>query len=107
MLERAGIPFVFRDMLEDMDPLGYCEDIKTKFIHFEHYQICYPSDDDRWISVVEGLGTYGSDDDLLEIMGGNKPYDTFVYGENHVQGYMTARSVFNRIKKHYEGEMKR
>ena len=33
------------------------------------YQICCPSDADRYISVVETFGSYGSENDLLEIMG--------------------------------------
>lgn len=107
MLEKEGIPFEFINRFETMVPEDRIATMRKLLPDFEQYQICYPSSDNRWISVVEGLGTYGSDKDLLEIMGGNKPYDTFVYGEDHVQGYMTARAVFNRIKKHYEGEIKR
>lgn len=35
---------------------------------FESYQILCPNDKDRYISVIEGLGTYGNKEDKLEIM---------------------------------------
>lgn len=35
---------------------------------FESYQILCPNDKDRYISVIEGRGTYGNKEDKLEIM---------------------------------------
>lgn len=62
MLENAGIPFDWRE------GWGYSEDkmalLKTIAPDLmEHYQICYPKgsfdgDEIRWISVIEGFGTY-------------------------------------------------
>ena len=50
-------------------------------------------------SVIEGYGTYGAEDDRLEIMGllisEEEANDT-------VAGWLTAEDVFSRIKKHYE-----
>ena len=109
MLERAEIPFDFIshfDRLAGTEGVERAQQLRDLFPDFEHYQICYPSDDNRWISVIEGLGSYGSDADLLEIMGGNKPYDLFVNKGPTVQGYLTARSVFNKIKRHYEEDKK-
>lgn len=58
------------------------------------------NDKDKICSVVEGHGTYGANEDKLEIMGllteEELEYDT-------VCGYLTAEDVFERIKKHYNG----
>ena len=106
MLEKEGIPFQFFDRFDDMVPEDKREKMRELCPDFEHYQICYPSNDNRWISVIQGLGTYGGEADRLETMGGAKPYDTYKNGGPVVQGYLTARSVFNKIKKHYEEEIK-
>ena len=96
MLERAEIPFDFIDHFDrfaEAEGVERVQQLRVRdlFPDFEHYQICYPSDDNRWISVIEGLGSYGSDEDLLEIMGGDKPYDLFGSG-----GVISA---FNNIRK--------
>ena len=102
MLENAKIPFDF------IIGFGYPEEIRKMYpLICEHYQICYPSEKDRWISVIEGLGTYGGDFDKLEIMGGLTPlesYQKYTTEEDEVIGYLTAKNVFNRIKNHYEKE---
>ena len=113
MLENADIPF---DWIEGW---GYNDELiralKKEFADssIDRYQICYPkgsfhSDKKRWISVVQGFGTYGAEQDKLEIMGGFTPSEKF-FEECHddsVKGYLTARNVFNRIKNHWEGELK-
>ena len=102
MLENAKIPFDF------ITGFGYPEEIRKMYpLICEHYQICYPSEKDRWISVIEGFGTYGGDYDKLEIMGGLTPlesYQKYTIEEDEVIGYLTAKNVFNRIKNHYEKE---
>lgn len=108
MLEDANIPF---DWIEGW---GYGEE-ETKHLKevapdlMERYQICYPKgsfhgDTKRWISVIEGFGTYGSDCDRLEIMGGFTPWEKYdqKLDEICVMGYLTARNVFGRIKKNWE-----
>lgn len=71
MLEDAEIPFYFKE------GLGYLEELYRIFPDLcEHYQICYPSEKDRWISVIEGFGTLGGDHDKLEIMGGLTPLES-------------------------------
>lgn len=107
MLEKEGIPFEFIDRFDDMVPEGKREKMRELCPDFEYYQICYPSNDNRWISIIQGLGTYGDEEDLLEIMGGMKPYDLYENnGESVVEGWLTADKVFRRIKTHYKGELK-
>lgn len=61
MLEDAGIPFDF-----------YERDTEVRAIipEWEHWHINYPSKKGCIISAIEGTGTYGAEDDKLEIMGG-------------------------------------
>lgn len=100
MLEEAEIPFDFKNRTE------YFGIIDDGPLHkLELYQICYPSEDNRWISVIEGNGTYGSKQDKLEIMGGFTPWEMFT-NDISVIGGLTARNVFKRIKNHYEMEEK-
>ena len=81
MLRDAGIQFEF---FESFFP------IETG-ISLQHYQICYPhSGHGRFLSVIEGYGTYGADCDRLEIM---------LEGANDVTGWLTADEVFEIIKK--------
>lgn len=106
MLEDADIPF---DWIEGW---GYDEK-ETKRLKeiapdlMEHYQICYPkgsfsNTENRWISVIEGFGTYGSERDRLEIMGGFTPWEKYEYEDEAVMGGLTARNVYQRIKNHWE-----
>lgn len=109
MLEKEGIPF---DWIEHN---GYSkEQIEAlKSIApdiWEKYHICYPkgsftNSDGRWISVIEGFGTFGAEEDRLEIMGGLTPWEKFAFGNEPIGG-LTARNVFNRIKKDYYKEEK-
>lgn len=101
MLEKEGIPFEFFDRFNEFP------DMKKICPDFEHYQICYPRQGEgRWISVIEGFGTYGGDCDKLEIMGGLTPYERFVNYDSNVAGWLSARTVFHKIKNHYEKEIK-
>ena len=104
MLEKENIPF---DWTEGW---GYSkeklEEIKTIAPDlWEHYQLCYPSFDvdTRVVSVIQGFGTYGAEDDLLEIMGLLEPEE----GDGCVAGFLTAEEVFNRIKKHFNNRKDR
>ena len=87
MLEKENIPFVFRNL-------------------FDGFQICYPvNDENRICSVIEHNGSYGHKQDKLEIMGlMTKKEDETI--NDVVIGYLTAKNVFKRIKKHYKGEKK-
>lgn len=76
MLEKANIPFVFT----------------TKF---DGYQIRLNDECDA----VEFNGTYGAEDDLIEIMGALTSYESF---NDDVCGHLTAKEVFTRWKYCYE-----
>ena len=105
MLEDARIPF---DWIEGW---GYTHEQIVKLMDIapdliERYQIIYPNNENRKISVIESFGTYGAEQDRLEIMGGFTPWERFSagYGEetNPCMGYLTAHNVFKRIKKDWE-----
>ena len=88
MLEDANIPFDFFEL----DP-----DARKIMSEFEHWHINYPNKGDFIVSVVEGFGTYGEQDDKLEIMGGLTEEEKEEGYE--VIGWLTAEEVFKRIKK--------
>ena len=92
MLEEAKIPFIFKNRSFKID----------SWIR-EDYQIEYPDTygKGRVCSVVEGVGTYGNEQDLLEIMGLLTPEEE---KENGVAGWLTAEDVFDRVKEHFESK---
>jgi len=77
MLEKDDIPFVFRPQ-------------------FDGYTIKYGED---VCSVIEHDGSYGSDKNLLEIMGLLTKKEQ---KDDDILGYLSAENVFKRIKKHYK-----
>lgn len=101
MLEKENIPFEF------IENFGYGPEMMSLYPELmkaiEHYQICYPDSKTRWISVIEGAGTYGSMVDKLEIMGGLTPLEAYETNDSVIGG-LTAHNVFKRIKNHYEKE---
>jgi hypothetical protein len=103
MLEEAGIQHEFYDETPDtswvVPGLGF---------DYTKYHIFYPSWDEyrkginletyassTGCSVIEGYGTYGDEQDLLEIMGLLTPEEEEC---GSVCGYLTAENVFERIK---------
>ena len=103
MLEDAGIPFSWKEGWGyDKEKLKELQKVAPGFM--EHYQICYPVSDSehRWISVIEGFGTFGAEQDRLEIMGGFTPWERYEYGNEPVIGELTAHNVYQRIKNHWE-----
>lgn len=91
MLEKAKIPFEFANT----NPLG----IDASWA--ERLQIGYPvlpPDNGNVCSVIEGIDTYGQEQDLLEIMGLLTPEE---HEHDSVKGYLIAEDVFERIKTHY------
>lgn len=90
MLETEGIPLRFFDR-------------SNEAMNFESWQLVYPDvesyDDNRICSVIEGVGSYGQRQDLLEIRGLLTEEEE---KEDSVRGWLTAENVFNRIKNHYE-----
>lgn len=102
MLEKAEIPFEF------IEHFGYDKRLLVKYPDLmEHYHICYPvQGEGQRISVIEGLGTHGREQDRLEIMGGLTPYEQFYHGDSPI-GFLTAENVFKRIKKDWEEHKER
>lgn len=86
MLVKAEIPFEWNDERHEL---------------IDWRQIAYPcSGHYRVCSVVQGMGTYGNNENLLEIMGLLTPEEERC---DSVVGYLTAEEVFERIKKHFDG----
>lgn len=92
MLEEANIPFDFFEM----DPK-----VREIIPDWEHWHINYPSREKCIVSVIEGVGTYGEQDDKLEIMGGLTKEEA---EHDMVVGWLSAEEVFIRIKNLEEGE---
>ena len=88
MLEDANIPFDFFEM----DP-----EARKIMPEVEHLDINYANRGNFIVSAVEGTGTYGEQDDKLEIMGGLTEEEKEEGYE--VVGWLTAEEVFERIKK--------
>ena len=102
--------FKLKEMLEKLDlnpPIEFFDrnitDTTVSFVGlwcletFERYQILvYKKNGKRFMSIIEGYGTYGADDDKLEIMA------DFI--EDDVMGHLTAQEVFDLILNNYEVE---
>lgn len=85
MLEDAAIPFWWKEK------------------HFDGHLIAYPDKgkDKCVCSVIECQYSFGWKKDLLEIMGLMTQEEKRKTGDD-VLGYLTAKNVFNRIKKHWD-----
>lgn len=106
MLDNAGIPYEWSENW-DLDPEQVKAFMAVAPDLFGYYHIWYPTakDGERWISVIEGFGTYGAENDRLEIMGGLTPWEQFSEG-NGPKGHLTACNVFGRIKRNWEERQK-
>lgn len=70
---------------------------------FDGWQVCYPCamGPDIVMDAIEHYGSYGNSCDELEIMGLLTPEES---EHDSVVGCLTAEDVFERIRKHYNGE---
>lgn len=98
MLDKVGIPYEFLDR-------SYIDYVNHK-LEKPFYQIIVyrPNQEDieeplRLISVIQGWGTYGENQDLLEIRGCLTAREE---KDDSVKGYLTAKNVFNRIVRNYK-----
>lgn len=82
MLTQHGIPFDFSEFQGG-------------------YHICYPSKYNVICSVIEHDGSYGREEDKLEIQGLLTEQES-EETDDTVLGYLTAEDVFARINKHFE-----
>lgn len=80
MLEKEHIPFSFKPL-------------------FDGFHIVYPEKGRRLCSVIEHKGSYGNEDDLLEIKGLLTDDEMLV---DDVLGFLSAEKVFGRIKADFE-----
>lgn len=97
MLDKANIPYEFLD---------------RSFIDYEEHKLQYPfyqiivyepNQEDieepiRLISVIQGRGTYGEVEDLLEIQGCLTSRES---KWDSVAGHLSASNVYKRIRKRY------
>ena len=91
MLDSAGIEYLYTDE-------SFCL-VNTPYEHY-HIEVFNPNNHKRIISVIEGNGSYGREQNLLEIMGCLTPEEA----ENgSVAGWLTAEDVFERIKNALSG----
>ena len=94
LLKESGIPYERKD--ENVIPRE--EVIKCDYRHFfDRHQIAYPNFEHKVSDVVIFFGTYGYEDGFLEQMGLLPPD-----AGDSVQGYLTAETVFERWKAHWE-----
>lgn len=72
------------------------------FIHplFNGYQICYPNSEEITCSIIEHDYSYGSKEDLLEIMGLLTEEEEV---HDSVVGRLSAEEVFERISTDWKG----
>ena len=118
MLEKAEIPYIFIDRFEENRKLMKNNEYLNEYLKDkEYYQILLFNDfrevmehyntykvfdnEKRIISIVQGYGTYGEEDDLLEIMGLLTEEEEKI---DDVTGYLTAEDVFNRIVKYFKNK---
>lgn len=96
MLTEAGIEHEFRERARKEDKPFY----EKCGIDLGYQVIVYYPDGERMISAIEGYGTYGVEQDLIEIMGLLTPEEEEC---DSVVGYLTAEEVFRRIKEAVDG----
>ena len=118
MLEKAEIPYIFIDRVEEDRKLMKNNEYLNEYLKDKEYYQILLFDDFREvmeryntykvfdnekiiISIVQGYGTYGEEDDLLEIMGLLTEEEEKI---DSVTGYLTAEDVFNRIVKYFKNK---
>ncbi len=118
MLEKAKIPYIFIDRFEENRKLMKINEYLNEYLKDKEYYQILLFDDFREvmeryntykvfdnekiiISIVQGYGTYGEEDDLLEIMGLLTEEEEKI---DDVTGYLTAEDVFNRIVKYFKNK---
>ena len=70
---------------------------------FDGWQISYPNKDNLIADVIQHFGSYGAEENLLEIMGLLTKNEE---KNDSVLGHLTAENCLNRFKKHYKSTIK-
>ena len=114
MLEIAEIPYIFIDRFEEYRKLMknneylkdkeyyqilLFDDFREVMEHYDVYKVF--NNKKRIISIVQGYGTYGEEDDLLEIMGLLTEEEEKI---DDVTGYLTDEDVVNKIVKYFKNK---
>lgn len=94
MLEEANIPFTFTDDFFNVKAKIDTGTPNVKAFYYHQYP-AYQIRIGDLADVIEHCGSYGNEQDLLEIMGGLTE-EEMEYGS--VLGYLTAEEVFKRFK---------
>lgn len=96
MLLDAGIEHEWNDRRKQMIPDHEWESLRKRVFWKETdfgWQVrIYKPNGEFLISAIEGFGSYGVYDDLIEIMG-------LTENDDDVEGYLTAEDVFERIRR--------
>ena len=93
MLEKANIPFEFTDDLfntTNTSRLWFSQSASYPAYQIRIGNLC---------DVIEHYGSYGNEQDLLEIMGGLTAKEQL---DDGILGWLTAEEVFKRFKYCYE-----
>lgn len=91
--------FKLKEKLDAIDLEYEFHDHGNKLMKFEHYQILlFDEKGERIVSVIQGSGTYGGNDNKLEIMGLLTPEEEEC---ESVVGWLSADEVYERIMKYY------
>ena len=91
MLDEAGIPYEFTD------------EFFGKFMKPSYQIVINGNDGKKLCDVIYHYGSYGYDQNLLEIMGALTEEES---EDDSVLGYLTAKEVFKRFKYCYEHKTK-
>ena len=87
MLDKENIPYEFNHTISKKLPM------------LNMYRIAYPSIEGIVCSAIQGNGSYGNEENLIEIKGLLTDEEMEI---DTVLGYLTAEDVFSRIKTHWE-----
>ena len=91
--------FKLKEKLDAIDLDYEFHDRGYKTLRYEHYQILLlDENEERIVSVVQGSGTYGANQNRLEIMGLLTPEEEEC---DSVVGWLSADEVYERIMNYY------
>lgn len=66
------------------------------------YQVSYPDFDNMAVDAVQHWASYGEDKNLIQIMFHDERFPGCAECDASVEGYLTAKEVFDRIVKYHD-----